>query len=152
MKLTKDELIDLLDEITSAIGQILASQSTISEDSLSRKYVLDSQKKIESIKDKLAKEKEKQANLKATQKRKEYLEKIRNQNQIRKRVSEGKQLVRITNSRGVTVGWSKTLGNGDTVITRPNGSIVAFQRGNKTYDAKGSYVGDGHQGSCFLNN
>jgi hypothetical protein len=150
MKLTKDEILDLLDDITSAVGKILAKQRLISEDSLARQYVIDSQKKIEAIKTKLANEKDKQAKLKAVEKRKKQLEKLRTHNRRKTKVTEAKHPVRITNIRGVTIGWTRPLSNGTTVVTKPNGTLVAIQRRNKTYDAKGRYVGEGEQGACLL--
>jgi len=150
MKITRQELSDLLDDLTAKIGEILADHSILADIAISRQHIKDAQAKIKRMKDSLDKEKEKAAELKQREKRREYLNKLRQSRQTAKRVTEAKQQERITDSKGRLIGWERPLSNGVVAFLDKTGRLVALERGNKTFDSQGRLVGSGRQGTCLL--
>lgn len=77
MKITDDELLAIIDETTTAFGQILLTHRELAEGLLGQHATQRSQDKIDAMKKKLAAERERLTKLRRADQRKKELERIR---------------------------------------------------------------------------
>ena len=76
MRITDSELLDLLDDLTSTLGELLLNHRELSESILDQQRTARTQDKIDALKDRLNKEKEELRKVRDHQKRVKELEKI----------------------------------------------------------------------------
>lgn len=141
MKANMAELNALLDEITAAIGEILATHSQLQLESISTlggtdgyNKKLDSLKKqTELVKDRLKKHRE-------AVKRQQGLDRIRKKNSQTERrgtgykISESAGMKTLLGSKGQLIGRVRSMGRGRADFLSPSGRVVARETPDGTWD------------------
>ena len=157
MKISKDELIDLLDEFTAVIGQILATHCELSESVFNQTQSRASKEKIDQLKAKIDTEREKLATHKHVLDRKRELEKIRTDHAkassakaVENEVIHGRKTTQIFDGTGKLVGRIQPVGAGNFNIFDAGGRLVAREIGEKTYAKNGKFMGRGRLGLMVL--
>lgn len=153
--MTRDELIELLSDVTSLLGTALAREVELKESLASD--AADSQRaKLDALKAKLAGERLKLQKLNAASKRRRELEKKRQENQrqtARSAANESKTLqrrVQLLNGQGRVIGWLHNESNGKVTVYDAKGRLVARELNCITLDRTGRFVGRGRQGLVAL--
>lgn len=152
MTITDDELIDLIEEVTSTLGQILLRHRELTEGLLDQQLTDSSRDKIDSLKKNLELEKEKLSQIQHQQQRKRELERIRKSHETETQ-SEGtsrSQLVTIRDQRGRVLGWIQSVGKNRFNVLDGRSRLVGRFINGQTYDSRGRYVGNGNQGLRIL--
>lgn len=80
MKLSQDELLDLIDDVTIAVGEAILTNAELTESLLDQQRTADAQKKIDGLKAKTDAARIKLRKLRDTQRRRRELEKVRDKN------------------------------------------------------------------------
>lgn len=156
MKLTEDELLAIIDEVTIALGQILLSHRQLTEGLLDNNAIEASQDRIEKRRADIEKEREKIRKTRDAIRRRRELEKIRKDREKEANSAPQTEAKRnpagveaIINQRGQVIGYRQTNGR-QTVFLSPKGEVVAREVGGQTYDRRGGFVGQGKQGLRLL--
>jgi hypothetical protein len=154
MQASQEELISTLDELTSAIGEVLASHLEIRESILglpsstvaAKVRISQLQAKIDGEKVRLAKAKE------AERRKRELLRKNReNDRRLKKEVvARESRSVPVRDGSGKTIGFVLRINPQKTEFRDSKGRLVAYELGGRTYDGKGRFRGTGDQGLRFL--
>ncbi len=135
--MTRDELIDIISDVTTLLGDALTKYVELSE-SIAGAGVESQKFKLDSLKAKLAGERVKLAKLKDAAKRRRELEKA-NQHQplaSRPTANEGKSssgMLTLRDAAGKVVGYVRVMKN-RTEYFGPTGKLVAREIGGATYD------------------
>lgn len=157
MKIHREELMDLLDDLCSEVSAVVASHAEISrelvEDSLDQKRTDAQQMRIDRVKRELENEKEELAALRRRQTHKRELEIARKENERKHRQEEGRAsngLVALRNARGQLIGWLQAAGMDRVNVLDAKGRLVARELNGMTLDRCGRLVGNGRQGLVVL--
>jgi hypothetical protein len=142
------ELIDVIDEITITLGQILLSHRELTEGLLDQRQTDRAKEKIDQLKKRMDDEKEKLTTLRQHQQRRKALEKLRQTNTT-EGVSTNRMLA-LRDQRGRVIGWVQSLGKDRLDVLDAGGRMVGRLIHGKTYDGRGQFVGDGNQGLRVL--
>ncbi len=143
--MSRDELIDLLSDVTALIGTALAQHVELTE-SISAGAGVESQAlKLDALKARMADEKLKLAKLKDAAKRKKELEKLRDDNDRsapRPTTNEAKNtgMVTLRAASGRVVGYMRATGKDRADYFDRTGKLVAREVGGVTYDGAGKMV------------
>lgn len=152
--MTRDELLDLISDVTTLLGTALAQHVELTE-SIAGAGVESQRLKLDAIKAKLADEKLKLAKLKDTAKRKRELEKLRHDNArqtARPTTNEAKKtgMVTLRAASGRVVGYMRATGKDRTDFYSAAGKLVAREVGGVTCDGQGKMVYRGKLGLVVL--
>lgn len=152
--MSRDELIELLSDVTALIGTALAREVELRE-SIADGGVDSQRVKLDALKVKLASERLKLQKLNAAAKRRREFEKKREEGDrqtARSAVNERKSggMLTLRDGRGKVVGFVRVLGPTRTDYFAASGKLVAREIGGKTYFATGRLAGDGAQGLRVL--
>lgn len=157
MKITDDELLAIIEEVTLTLGQILLTHRELAEGLFDQTQTRVAREKIDAVKDELKKEKDRLASIQHAQHRKRELEKLRQDQDKdtldKAKQNEGKHASRMTqllNGQGRLIGWIQPTGKNMVCILNSRGQIVAREIDGRTFDAKGRYRGNGKQGLRIL--
>lgn len=152
MTFSDDELLDILDEVTTTLGQILLRHRELAEGILDVQQTDRSRDKIESLKTRLAVEKEKLAQVRQQQQRKRELERNRksHETETQTEAKSSSKMVSVRDQRGQVIGWVQSVGrNNFNFLDRRSRLVGRFING-QTYDGRGRVVGNGDQGLRVL--
>lgn len=152
MTFTDDELISLIEEVTTTLGQILLTHRELTEGLLDQKLTDRSREKIESLKKRMESEKEKLTQIRHHQQRTRELERIR-KSHATETTTEGtsrSHLVTIRDQRGRVVGWIQSVGKNRVNILDGRSRLVGRFINGQTYDSRGQVIGSGNQGLRLL--
>jgi hypothetical protein len=144
--MTRDELIELISDVTVMLGTALAQHVELTE-SIEGAGVESQRLKLDALKAKLAGEKLKLAKLKDAAKRKRELEKLRHDNErltARSAANEGKNsgMVTLRAASGRCIGYMRVMGKDQTDFFSASGKLVAREVGGVTYsNGKAVYRG-----------
>lgn len=150
MRISDDELLGLIDELCSALGELLVAHKELQEGFMADNGLQQAQdriekkrKEIEGLRDKLRRTKE-------AIKRKRELERLRKANsgkEDRQKLAEGVEQIR--DGKGKLLGYRVKERNRITYLDK-KGRLAAREHGGKTYDKNGVFSGNGAQGLRFL--
>lgn len=152
--MTRDELINLLSDVTTLLGTTLAREVELNESLVSD--AADAQReKLDALKAKLAGERLKLQKLNAASKRRRELEKKRQENErgtARSAANESKTsgMVTLRDAAGRTIGIMRVMGPNSTDYFDRTGRLVAREVGEMTYNASGRAVFRGRLGLAAL--
>lgn len=151
--MSRDELIELLSDLTTLLGTALAQHVELTE-SISGAGVESQRLKLDALRAKLADEKLKLAKLKDATKRKKELEKLRHSNDrsaARPTTNEAKNsgMVTLRATSGRVVGYMRATGKDRADFYSAAGKLVAREVGDLTY-ASGKAVYRGRLGLVVL--
>lgn len=150
MTFTDEELIDLIDQMTVTLGQILLAHRELTEGLLDPTSL--TRKKVEDLKKRMEHEKEKLDQIRQHEKRKKELERLRRLSS-KKHASEGVSRNRtlcLRNQKSQVLGWVRPMGMNRVDVLDWKGGLVGRFVNGKTYDGSGRFVGDGNQGLRVL--
>lgn len=152
--MTRDELIELLSDVTSLLGTALAREVELKE-SLASDAADAQREKLDALKAKLAGERLKLQKLNAASKRRRELEKKRQENErgtARSAANESKNsgMVTLRDGAGRVVGFMRVMGPSRTDFFAASGRLVAREVGGKTYTATGKLAAHDRQGLRVL--
>lgn len=152
MKVDDMELSELLDEIVSALGELLINHRELCESILDQQRTSQMQNKIDALKVRVAKEQEAMKKARDHQRRVKELGKISRSHgtRVEGTAKTPPRLVPVTDRGGRVVGWVRNDGNDRVTVLDRKGRAVAYQRGNQTLDAKGALIGYGKLGIMAL--
>ena len=146
--ITDDELVDLIEEVTTSLGQILLRHRELTEGILDQQLTDRSRDKIDSLKKRIEVEKEKLTQVRHQQQRKRELGRIRKSHESETQ-SEGtsrSHLVTIRDHRGKVIGWIQSVGRNRFNFLNGRGRLVGRFINGQTYDGQGHFIGNGNQG------
>lgn len=151
--MTRDELIDLISDVTTMLGTALAQHVELTE-SIEGAGVESQKLKLDALKAKLAGERLKLAKLKNAAKRKRELEERRKENEAaaaKPNVNEGRKsgMVTLRNAAGGVVGYMRVMGPNQTDFFDRTGKLVAREVDSFTY-SRGRVVFKGRLGLVAL--
>lgn len=152
MRITKEELSDILSQTTTMLGELLATLGQLREGLADQRQTAAQQDKIDRIKRDLEDEREELKALRRRQQHKRELEQLRNQRQ-KPSQKEGKTaggMVALRNARGQLLGLLQTVGNDRVNILDAGGKLVAREIREMTLDRSGRLVGRGKLGLAVL--
>ncbi len=149
MTFTDDELISLIEEVTTTLGQIFLTHRELTEGILHQQQTDRSREKIESLKKRMESEKEKLVQVRRSQQRKRELERIRKSHETK---TEGvsSKLISVRDQRGRVVGWIQSVGKSRLNILDGRSRLVGRFINGQTYDSRGQVIGCGNQGLRLL--
>jgi hypothetical protein len=148
MKITDDELLDLIEDITVSLGQILLTHRELTEGLLDDGPTIRSQQKIEDLKKKLEGEKIRLAKSRRSQQRKRELEKVRDDHDTQ--VQSESKTTPVQNQSGKVIGWMQVVGPNRIHFLDHRGQVIGRFINGQTYDHRGRVVGLGNQGLRVL--
>jgi ATPase subunit of ABC transporter with duplicated ATPase domains len=148
MKITDDELLDLIEDITVSLGQILLTHRELTEGLLDDGPTIRSQQKIEDLKKRLEDEKVRLAKSRRFQQRKKELEKLRRDHD--KEVQSESKTTPIQNGSGKVIGWVLPVAKDRIHFLDHRGQVIGRFIHGQTYDHRGRFVGSGNQGLRVL--
>ncbi len=153
--MTRDELIDLISDVTTLLGTALAREVELKESLASD--AADSQRaKLDALKAKLAGERLKLQKLNAASKRRRELEKKHQENERqtwRSAANESKtpsRRIQLLNGQGRLIGWLHSEPSGKVTVFDAKGRLVAREMNGITLDRTGRLAGRGKQGLIAL--
>lgn len=152
MQLTDDELLAIVDEATTALGELLLRHRQLREASLNSQVISASQERIEKRRAEIEKEREKIRKTRDVIRRRRELEKISRDHE-KEATDEGKQsprLVAVRNGRGAVIGWLQSAGGSKVNVLDRRGRVVAREVGGYTLSRRGGLAGAGRQGLRVL--
>jgi hypothetical protein len=154
--MTRDDLIELISDVTSLLGTALAQHVDLTESiSPQQGAGVESQRlKLDALKARLADEKLKLAKLKDAAKRKRELERLRHDHErqtARSAANEGKNsgMVTLRAANGRVIGYMRVMGKDQTDFFSASGKLVAREVGGVTY-SNGKAVYRGRLGLVVL--
>ena len=127
MRLTDDELLAIIDEVATALGEILLSHRQLTEGLLDGKAIAMSQDRIEKRRTEIEKEREKIRKTRDAIRRRRELEKVRKDHE-KEEVAETKSTATtspILDGKGAVIGWIQRAGGNRTNILSRQGRVVA---------------------------
>ena len=146
MNITDDELLELVDDVHSTLIELILSYREISETLIGKGYAASTQKKIDSLKDRLDIEKERLIKTKDANKRKaELLNNNRLNAKGLKKEGTSRSFAPIANGKGQVIGFLQVYGPKYFIILDSKGKVAARFIDGKTYNAAGRYEGGGNQ-------
>ena len=148
VKITDDELLAIIDEVTVTLGQIFLSHRELTEGLLDDGPTERSQKKIHDLKKRLDVEKDRLTQHRRFQQRKRELEKVRDDHD--KHVQSESKTVPIQNQSGCVLGWMQVVGTNRIHFLDHRGQVIGRFINGQTYDHRGRVVGMGNQGLRVL--
>ena len=148
MKITDDELLDLIEDITVTLGQILLTHRELTEGLLDDGPTERSQQKIHDLKKRLDVEKDRLTQHRRFQQRKRELEKIRDDHD--KQVQSESKTTPIQNQSGRVLGWMQVVGTNRIHFLDHRGQVIGRFINGRTLDDRGRVVGLGNQGLRVL--
>ncbi|MCX6952531.1 MAG: hypothetical protein NTV51_10265 [Verrucomicrobia bacterium] len=151
MTFTDDELISLIEEVTTTLGQIFLFHRGLTEGLLDQDVTVRSQKKIDDLKKRLEVEREKLSQTRQAQQRRKELERLRKDHEDEIQ-TEGvsKKLTQVRDQRGRPVGWIQSVGVDRVNVLDQRGRVVGRFINGQTYDQQGRFIGAGDQGLRVL--
>lgn len=133
--MTRDELIELISDVTTLLGTALAQHVELTE-SIDGAGVESQKLKLDALKAKLAGEKLKLSKLKDAAKRKRDLKKVQQTE------SKTGGMVTLRDATGRTIGFMRIMGPNRTDFFSASGRLVAREVGDITYaNGKAAYRG-----------
>jgi transcriptional regulator of heat shock response len=148
MTITDDELLDLIEDITVSLGQILLTHRELTEGLLDDGPTERSQKKINDLKKKLDLEKDRLTQHRRFQQRKKELEKVRDDHD--KEVQSESKTTPIQSQSGKVIGWMQVVGPNRIHFLDHRGQVIGRFINGRTLDHRGRVVGLGNQGLRVL--
>jgi hypothetical protein len=152
MTFTAEELIDLIDEITVTLGQILLTHRELTEGLLDQHRADQSRRKIDDLKRRVEVEKEKLTQIRRTQQRKKELERLR-RDDPKETTTESvtkDRILCLRDQKGHVLGWVRPMGRSRVDVLDRRGQLVGRFVNGKTFNRSGQFVGDGNQGLRVL--
>jgi hypothetical protein len=154
VKITDDELLEIIDEVTTTLGQLLLTHRELTEGLLDQNQTIRSQQRINALKKGLDMEKERLAQTRRSQQRKKELERIRQDHERESskdtQTEQKNGTVPVINQKGQVVGRIQTVGRNRVNILDPTGRVVGREINGVTYDRRGQVRGTGSQGLRIL--
>lgn len=154
MKITDDELIAIIDEVTTTLGQLLLTHRDLTEGLLDHDQTDSVRLKIDSLRKKMDDQKEELVQIRHVQQRKKELERIRRDHERESskdtQTEQKNGTVPVINQKGQVVGRIQTVGRNRVNILDPNGRVVGREIDGVTYDTRGQVRGTGSQGLRIL--
>jgi hypothetical protein len=150
MTFTDEELIDLIDQMTVTLGQILLTHRNLTEGLLDP--TASTKQRIADLKKRVDHEKAKLDQIRHSEKRKRHLDRLRHLS-AKKPTSESVSSTRalcLRNQKGQVVGWVRPMGKSRVDVLDRRGRLVGRYVNGDSYDGRGRYVGDGNQGLRIL--
>lgn len=152
--MTRDELIELISDVTAMLGTALAQHVELTESiSTQQGAGVESQRlKLDALKSRVADEKLKLAKLKDAAMRKRELEKL-NRRGAWHPANESKStpsMLSLHDQRGRLIGYIQQAGSNRINILDRKGRVVARQWDKKTFTGSGAFAGRGNQGLRLL--
>ena len=153
MRISRDEISEILSQTTTLLGQLLATMNELREDTIDQRQASAQQAKVDRIKRELDDEKEQMKRLRHRQQHKRELERGRKERE--KHIQhEGRGgsggLVALRNARGQLVGWLRADGQDRLEVLDSKGRLVAREIRGLTLNAGGRLVGHGRLGLAVL--
>lgn len=148
MKITDDELLDLIEDITVTLGQILLTHRELTEGLLDDGPTERSQKKINDLKKRMELEKDRLTQHRRFQQRKKELEKIRDDHD--KQVQSESKTTPVQDQSGKVIGWMQTVSPNRIHFLDHRGQVIGRFINGRTLDDRGRVVGLGNQGLRVL--
>ena len=145
MTLTDGELLDVIDEVTIALGEILLRHRQLTESLVGDDTIKTSQDRIEKRRTEIEKLRNKIRKARETARRRRELEKVRKDHE-KKAVAEtthSARLIAVRDGGGRVVGWLQSVGGGKVNVLDRRGVVVAREIGTATLDRRGLCVGGG---------
>ena len=152
MKISPDEISDILSQTTTFLGQLLATSAELKENLLDQQATDSQQKKVDQIKQELEQEKNKMKELRGRQQHKRELEQAR-KDSSKRRQHEGRGangFVALRNARGQLLGWLQAAGMDRVNVLDARGRLVAREINGMTLQPSGRLVGRGKLGLVVL--
>lgn len=152
--MTRDELIDLLSDVTTLLGTALAQHVALRE-GIRGAGVEAQELKVDATKQQYDAAKERLKKLKDAAQRKRELEKIRGDHERsawRPTANEAKNsgVVTLRAASGRVIGYMRAIGPNRTDFFLPSGQLVAREVGDVTYDGRGKVAYRGKLGLVVL--
>ena len=148
MTFTDDELISLIEEVTTTLGQIFLSHRELTEGLLDDGPTERSQKKINDLKKRMELEKDRLTQHRRFQQRKKELEKIRDDHD--KQVQSESKTTPVQDQSGKVIGWMQVVSQNRIHFLDHRGQVIGRFINGQTYDHRGRVVGLGNQGLRVL--
>jgi len=145
---TDDELISLIEEVTTTLGQIFLFHRELTEGLLDDGPTERSQKKINDLKKRMELEKDRLTQHRRSQQRKRELEKIRDDHD--KQVQSESKTTPIQNQSGRVLGWMQVVSPNRIHFLDHRGQVIGRFINGRTLDDRGRVVGLGNQGLRVL--
>ena len=152
MKISDDELLEIIEDVTVTLGQILLRHRELTEGLLGHHQIERSLQKIDDLKLRIDSEKQRLRQTRQAQQRKRDLEKLRGKT-LKKSTTENvtkNRLRCLRDERGRVLGWVRSLAKDRIDFLDGRGRLVGRYFQGKTYDKTGRFVGDGDQGLRVL--
>lgn len=152
MKISPDEINDILSQTTTLLGQLLATAGELREDMLYQRQVDAQQAKVDRIKRDLEDEKQQMKRLRHRQQHKREVDRNRKERN-KHRQTEGRGaagLVALRNARGQLIGWLQAAGMDRVNVLDSGGRLVAREINGLTVRSNGRLVGHGRLGLAVL--
>lgn len=154
MTVTDEDLLAIIDEVTVALGEILLSHRQLTEGFFEDQQIDRSQDRIEKRRTEIEKERNRIRKIRDAVRHRREVERLRKQHDQGKSpqtetVKKPTGIKSIINHRGTVIGYRQTNGC-QTVFLNPKGNVVAREVAGRTYDHRGSLVGNGKQGLRLL--
>ena len=156
MKITRDQLMDLLDDLCSEVSRVVATHAEIcrelAEDSLDQRRTDAQQQRIDRVKAELEDEKTKLSRLRQSQRHKREVERSRKEHGAQRQHESqgGGGAVALRNGQGRLIGWLQPVGANRLNVLDAKGRLVAREIDGMTLDRRGRLVGHGKQGLVVL--
>ena len=151
--MNEDELIDIISDVTTLLGDALTKYVALSE-SISAGAGVESQTlKLDALKARMADEKLKLAKLKGAAKRRKDIATDNERRARRPVANESKSpagRIQLLNGQGRVIGWLHSESNGKVTVYDAKGRLVARELAGITLDRAGRFVGRGRQGLVTL--
>ena len=148
MKITDDELLEIIEDVTVTLGQILLTHRELTEGLLDDGPTIRSQQKIEDLKRRLEDEKIRLAKIRHQRQRKRELEKITADH--RKDVQAESKTTPVQDQSGRVIGWLLNVAKDRIHVLDHQGRVVGRFINGRTLDHRGRLVGVGNQGLRVL--
>lgn len=148
MTFTDDELISLIEEVTTTLGQIFLSHRELTEGLLDDGPTERSQKKINDLKKRMELEKDRLTQHRRFHQRKKELEKIRDDHD--KQVQSESKTTPVQDQSGKVIGWMQVVSPNRIHFLDHRGQVIGRFINGQTYDHRGRVVGMGNQGLRVL--
>jgi hypothetical protein len=152
MKISQDEIADILSQTTTYLGQLLATAGELREDLMDQRQADAQQIKVDRIKRELDDEKQQMKRLRQRQQHKREAERKRKEH-LKHRQHEGRGangLVALRNARGQLIGWLQAAGMDRVNVLDAKGRLVAREINGMTLDRTGRLVGHAKLGLVVL--
>jgi hypothetical protein len=152
MKISRDEITDILSQTTTFLGQLLATGGELREDLMDQRQTDAQQIKVDRIKRELENEKQQMKRLRHRQQHKREVEKNRKK-RLKHRQHEGRAangLIALRNARGQLIGWLQAAGMDRVNVLDAKGRLVAREIKGMTLSSTGRLFGHGKLGLVVL--